>query len=189
VSAEHKRPLYAFVVLTLLCGVLLGKAMRTDALPGLLLGPAGSVIAAQAILDDLADRGQHEVGLDDPVVLAAGKRFSGGVSTEARAIERKAIESPGKRAIERKAIESPGKRAIERKAIEGPGKRAIERPGTPPASQRAIERSSEKSAHHRPTLRRTPPAHAKRPAQHPGKGHAKGHGKGKAKGKAVGHRR
>lgn len=48
-SAEHKRPLYAFVVVAILCGLVLGHTMRTDAFP-LLLGRMAPMIAAHTDL-------------------------------------------------------------------------------------------------------------------------------------------
>lgn len=46
-SAEHKRPLYAFVMVSVLCAVMLGHAIRSDALVGLWARTAERV-AAQA---------------------------------------------------------------------------------------------------------------------------------------------
>ncbi|WP_457207780.1 hypothetical protein [Nocardioides sp. P5_C9_2] len=45
-SAEHKRPLFAFVVVTILCAVMLGHAIRSDALGGLLGSIADRPVAS-----------------------------------------------------------------------------------------------------------------------------------------------
>lgn len=45
VSAEHKRPLFAFVMVTILCAVMLGHAIRSDALGELLPGWSTQVTA------------------------------------------------------------------------------------------------------------------------------------------------
>ncbi len=46
-SAEHKRPLFAFVMVSILCAVMLGHAIRSDALGGL-FAPSSDRVAAQA---------------------------------------------------------------------------------------------------------------------------------------------
>ena len=57
-SAEHKRPLFAFVMVTILCAVMLGHAIRSDALVGLLGSLADRPVASapvRAVLDPRAD--------------------------------------------------------------------------------------------------------------------------------------
>ncbi len=50
-SAEHKRPLVAFITVALLCGLFMGHAIRSEALGGVLRalpGPAGDLLRSTA---------------------------------------------------------------------------------------------------------------------------------------------
>lgn len=75
-SAEHKRPLYAFVVVAILCGLVLGHTMRTDALP-LFLGRMAPMIAAHT---DLIPGAETRAAGHD-AVLAVGRSVSLGGGT------------------------------------------------------------------------------------------------------------
>lgn len=48
-SREHKRPLFAFVAVSVLCVLMLGHAIRSDAVLGLLLPSPGTVAAAPVV--------------------------------------------------------------------------------------------------------------------------------------------
>lgn len=52
-SREHKRPLFAFVAVSVLCVLMLGHAIRSDAVLGLLL-PSPATVAAAPVADTAA---------------------------------------------------------------------------------------------------------------------------------------
>ncbi len=65
VRGEHKRPLLAFVVVTLVCGVVVASALRSDAVLSLLRTAAGNVVAGTSLV--------HHPTSEPSLMSAAGR--------------------------------------------------------------------------------------------------------------------
>lgn len=101
-SVEHKRPLYAFVVVAIVCGLFLGHALRSEALTGVLRDVVAATAVAPHSKAPLLDR-------DRPPSLAAPETVADEPSTP-RATRTGHAEKDASRPIDRDADRRPGVR-------------------------------------------------------------------------------
>jgi len=151
VSVEHKRPLLAFIIVAVICGMVIGHAVATQALPALWTRPAAIV---QGIVFPVASAAEPRVA---PSVGAAAPKA---VAPE-RDTHRAGTPVTSHRATDRPhaAVQARGHRAAAA-AKRRLGKQAGKRTSTAPGRQVGWGHASLRSAGHR---------------KHPANGH--GHGK------------
>ena len=76
---QHKRPLLAFVVVALVCGVVIAQAVRSDAVMSLLRTAAGNVVSGSSLVHHPASESPlvdtTEVGSSGPPHVIPGYAF------------------------------------------------------------------------------------------------------------------
>jgi len=152
VSVEHKRPLMAFIIVAVICGMVIGHALATQALPALWTRPAAVV---QGIVFPVASASEPRVA---PSVGAAAPK----ASAPERAGHRRGAPLTSHRAPARPhaAVEARGHRAAAA-VHRGLARHASTAPGRHVGWGHASLRST---------------GHGKHPAR--GHGHGKHHGRG-----------
>jgi len=171
-SAEHKRPLVAFITVALLCGLFMGHAIRSEALAGVLRALPGP--AADLLQQHRPERGDAEDGaraggprVDKPVPPPATASGAGAPVREVRPGATRLVEAPSvghpAKTTHRTVSSRPGPRVPT-----PPGESSPQPPAVPPSDPPVLTPPV-------PPSGQPPYARHLRHAQHPGKAQRHGH--------------
>jgi hypothetical protein len=148
VSVEHKRPLLAFLVVALICGMVIGRALASQAVPV----PAAVIWSHPAAVIEGAIFPAAEAA--EPVPAAAAPRTSAGTT----------LPTPAAVAANGHASSARANHGAARHAVPG------EKVAAPQVSARGFTTAATVTGHGHAK------GHAKHHAQHRGKGHGR-HGR------------
>lgn len=191
-SAEHKRPLYAFVVVAILCGIVVGHTLRTDAVSGL-LGPLPSAVASRLLPAVGADPAGHGLVLAapaDPLGVKSAGQTDGSTAPVLVEDRSRRTAPPTQGRTGRHGTGAKPDRAATDVAAEA----ATSGPDTPQAAPGQFAGHDKGKAqgkavgHHKPHLRAADRGHRPAARAHGlAKGHTKARGNGHAKARGNGH--
>jgi DNA polymerase-3 subunit gamma/tau len=168
VSAEHKRPLFAFAAVMVVCVMIVAHAVHSQALDGFLRPIAPAVVAA----------GPHLIPAPSPPTAATEKsaeiRLGRGSAGPSRKVVRR--PAPSHRAGRKTRPAASAAPA----APAGPGRTPSEQQhaGAPPGGGKAL--GAQPKSHGKA-------GHGPRHTTHPGRGHGQARGKGHGQARSRGH--